>query len=170
MIVLDNFLNEYQWPVFSADENWQKKLDITWKDKKAESKNFWDQLPHIIWESEACKRYVDKKEYIGFEYWTNILSCDITLPWHQDKDEGLYDKTGKTVVPQMGCVLYGHKENIEGGYLEINHIDNGEYERIRAVPNRLVIFDAGLWHRVSKIHSGVRRTYACNIWNRQLNT
>jgi len=37
-------------------------------------------------------------------------------------------------------------------------------ERIKPVPNRLVIFNSGDIHRVTRVTKGLRRCFATNVW------
>ena len=86
----------------------------------------------------------------GYEYWTHI-------------DEDTY-KIDKEIHPVMGCILYGEHKDLDGGYLEVENSDQ-EIERFEPTPNRLVVFDAGKPHGFSKIRSGKRRLWACNLWD-----
>ena len=164
MIIIDNFLPQGEFlESITSEERWQNALPYSWKDNdtRVHNKNIWEDLASIVWK-DVAKVDVD---YAGFEYWTNplISGARDDLPWHYDKDESLYHNTGELRTPYMGMVYYAHKELPTGGYLEVERT-NGEYERIEPQPNRLIVFDPSIIHRVTKITSGVRRTFACNVW------
>jgi hypothetical protein len=164
MIIIDNFLPQGEFLESITDESrWEKSLPYSWKDNdtRVHSKNIWEDLATIVWRDVAK---IDVK-YDGFEYWTNPLTAGgrDDLPWHYDKDELHYEKTGEVVTPYRGMVYYAHKELPTGGYLEVER-PNGEVERIEPQPNRLIVFDPSIIHRVLPITSGVRRTFACNCW------
>ena len=106
----------------------------------------------------------------GFEYWIGQYSADADklheLNMHFDKDEKLWNETGKLVTPIIGTVYYPIPMDIEGGYLEIfSNGDDKEPERIMAKHNRLIIFQAGEHkHRVTEVTKGTRSAIAINLW------
>ena len=88
------------------------------------------------------------------------------LGWHNDKDEKLYKETGQVVSPGTGTIFYCYPHEVTGGYLEIAKDEAlSEVERIEPVFNRLIIFNAALWHRVSKVYGGKRRALLINLWS-----
>jgi len=107
----------------------------------------------------------------GFEYWTGIQQSgdsgfDNNLGLHIDKDEAWFEKTGEIKSPIMGTIYYPQQMEFEGGMLEI--YSNGEHnlpEVLYAKPNRLIIFDAGLYpHQVTVVNKGIRHAIAINLW------
>jgi hypothetical protein len=162
MIIIDDFLSEGEFKdLMTADEHWQNSLRYSWHEGKAtEESNHWVQFAYYVWNVTFKPPY----EYDGFEYWSNALVAGDRndLPWHFDKDEHLWSTTNKVLSPTHGLVYYCHKKMPKGGYLEIER--GGEMERIQPVPNRLIIFDPSIKHRVTPIHDGVRRTFASNVW------
>ena len=162
MIVVDNFLPDNDWAHFNNEDNWKFRHKNTWVDINHDPEYFYEGLSRMIWNFFAPDH---SKWCAGYEYWTNILSKSVQMGWHQDKDEALYKLNGDIVVPIMGSVLYAEHDNLEGGYLEL---EGKEIERIAPIPNRLVIFNAAEFHRVSDITQGTRRVFACNLWNRKL--
>ena len=80
------------------------------------------------------------------------------------------------VTPLMGAVYYGynHDGSYKGGKLwivdaqwddnplEYENIRNNELIELEANFNRLIYFNASLWHRVSDVTSGERYTFAVN--------
>lgn len=164
MIIIDNFLPQGEiLESITSEDRWENSLKYSWKDNNTtkHNKNIWEDLASIVWKDIAKINI----KYSGFEYWTNALVAGgrDDLPWHYDKDEELYSTTGELVTPYRGMVYYAHKELPSGGYLEIER-PNGEIERIEPQPNRLIVFDPSIIHRVTPITSGVRRTFACNVW------
>ena len=108
----------------------------------------------------------------GFEYWTGIQTHntetghDNKLDIHFDKDESLFENTGKISTPMIGTVYYPEQDEFEGGMLLIytNGVDNPP-ETIYAKANRLIIFDAGeVVHAVSTVTKGIRKAIAINLW------
>lgn len=99
------------------------------------------------------------------EYWVNVLDEFSELDWHQDKDEAAAQK-GELKHPIVSVVYYPYKHKVWGGYLEIEHTDemSPDYERIKPVYDRLVIFDPTLKHRVSKVLAGTRVGLQLNLW------
>lgn len=162
MIVCDNFLTADEWQNFTIISNWFKRFPNTWMDFGQTPRNPYEQLSTKIW-----KWYDPNHSCVGYEYWTNINTPDNVLGWHIDKDENHFSKTdGELLTPRLGCVLYGQHMFMSGGYLEIEHSDG--IERIKALPNRLIIFPAYLKHRVSDIYEGQRFTFASNIWDMRI--
>lgn len=162
MIVIDNFLNEHDWNLFNDPNSWQNRHENTWMDVNKDPEYFYEGLSKMIWNFYDTSHYRYAK---GYEYWTNILSEQKQMGWHNDKDEALFKQTKAIKTPIMGCTLYAQHDNLEGGYLEIQ---GEELERIAPIPNRLVIFNAAEYHRVSDITRGTRRVFACNIWDEKL--
>jgi hypothetical protein len=117
-------------------------------------------------------------DFAGYEIWCNILSPMAPLSYHVDKDQLAYQESdGQNVSsPLYGSVFYGYVHDFEGGLLEIlpydpydvptdmEHPDPDEIERIQAEYNRLILFNATKFHRVSPIARGHRVTLAVNVW------
>lgn len=164
MIILDNFLPDgpLKGQLFE-DFNWNKSQPYRWLDSNRNPSSIWEMLAHEVW--NGIFKQTETVEAAGFEYWTNSLDASgrNDLDWHYDKDEHLWATTDQVVSPYKGMVYYAHREIPVGGFLEIDR-GNGEVERIEPVPNRLIIFDPSIRHRVTKIESGVRRTFASNLW------
>ena len=154
--LLDAMLTDGVWETLPPDTGWYAGW---WKQKPT---NLWHLLIHKIW---ATLPNVHSSK--GFEYWGNNIQAENggILQWHQDKDERLFEDTGKTVSPKIGAVYYPYPSQFTGGYLEIaNGNDFDRLERIEPVFNRLVIFDPSQYHRVSKVYSGYRKAFVVNVW------
>ena len=106
----------------------------------------------------------------GVEYWTGVYGPDKpnkNLGNHYDKDELHFKRTGEIVKPLMGTVYYPKEMDIDGGYLEVfTDGPDSPPERIKAVYNRLIIFEAGEYvHTVTPVTRGTRYAIAINLWN-----
>jgi len=139
-----------------------------WMNKDETPSNVFEEVSVKIWEyaKNYTKNYMPA-EYDGVEYWFNQLNQGECLPMHKDKDEALHVKTGRIEYPFIGSVYYCHKELPTGGFLEIGRgirDESHDLERIRPVPNRLVLFNSSNWHSVSEIKRGFRRHFTTNIW------
>lgn len=165
MIIEDNFVKGA--PLLKAlrseaDTLYQR--GTFWKTRKEPAVNTTEELCQLVF-NKFCK----DDDYAGFEYWVNRLSPKDgnSLDWHSDKDEYLAEKTGKLVCPSMGMVLYLHEDEPEGGYLEIDdeRYWDKELERIRALPNRFILFDPSIPHRVTPTKT-LRITLAANLWKK----
>ena len=126
-------------------------------------RNLWEETVAMIWQRQPGL----ERQIAGFEYWANVLGAEGTCyqGWHKDKDEKVYKETGEVVCPTTGTIFYCFPHDIDGGYLEIaKGEDLTDVERIEPVYNRLIIFDASRWHRVSRVYRGVRRAFLVNLW------
>ncbi len=152
---------------------WKKcdGLDPRFWDGKSEPKNMWEELSKKIWMSRP-----EFNEAVGFEYWCNIIKAGQDLSWHIDKDETAMKESFRLITPLFGAVYYGfnHDDKFTGGKLWTVDAQFGddphEYEGIRrkeivefnADFDRLIFFNASLWHKVSDVTSGKRYTFAVN--------
>ena len=126
----------------------------------------------------------------GFEHWVGITTPDdIKEIWgqkwalapHQDKDEDYWsnhpqgknkgDHMDSIITPSLGTIFYTEAPE-EGGYLQIwdeydfHKIDaDTPYQIIKPKRNRLIIFDAGKVHGVTRVIKGTRKAVAINIWS-----
>jgi hypothetical protein len=167
MIIIDDFLpkDSLALETITDDSLWQESLPYSWLGSEEAAKDVWQQMSVHIW-GEISKFGIMPEKFDGVEYWSNAMvtgGAKEDLPWHYDKDEQLYDGgNGELRTPYIGSVYYAHKEIPDGGFLEIDR--EGDAERIQPVPNRLIIFDSAKVHRVVPITSGLRRTFATNVW------
>ena len=170
--ILGELTDHRQW--FSCYEN-TRGSKTHWYDKNDEPKSIWEYLAIQMWRDQP---FLDAEDFAGFEIWCNILTPEGPLPWHVDKDQILYQKSGgeKLSLPLYGSVFYGYPHEFTGGFLEILNYDTDSWpqgmdepdpetvERIAAEYNRMVVFNASKFHRVSPIYSGARLTLAVNVW------
>ena len=100
----------------------------------------------------------------GYEVWTHTNSrpaSDENFDWHYDKDEYRYSLNQVLRFPLFSAVFYVEAECF-GGQLRL---ESGV--EIEPKQNRLVLFQAGLKHRVQKF-KGRRISLNINPWNRKL--
>lgn len=145
----------------------KQRTPIFW-DGKSDPKNMWEELTLRMWSSRP-----EFQEAVGFEYWCQIIKEDADLFWHIDKDEEAVKYYDEIVTPLLGSVFYGfnHDGKFKGGKLilvDAQFDENPEFKRrnemkeIEAKFNRLIYFNASLWHRVSSVTGGERYTFAVN--------
>lgn len=167
MIIKDNFIRDESLLKDLRAE--AKVLTGGLKETSKSSPSFWKNfnIDAVNTTEKVCQIVFDKfcetSEYQGFEYWLNCLlpSESDALGWHSDKDECLLEQQGRYVCPSIGMVLYLHEEDPEGGYLEIST----EEEPIEATPNRFVLFNPAVPHRVTPTKKP-RLTLAANVWKK----
>jgi len=144
LVVLDNVL---------SDNDNQKVLDYIQTDGWVEGSSPLQPLLAI------AGQYIDLSSMIGYEYWCN--SNQQGLDWHTDKDEKLFHTSGQLELPLCSMVYYAKIQDLAGG----EFISNSEI--IRPVENRLVLFSAGLMHKVDP-YTGTRIAVSINPWARRL--
>ena len=142
--VVDNFLTDTQLRLLRSkipNEN----IPETWNSK---IKKYFS--PFI---TEAKKNY-NLSKFSGFEIWSHN---NTKPPPHYDKDEVLYQTTGKLNFPLCSMVFYIEVTNVQGGKLFIND------DAVIPKTNRLVIFGPKVWHSVEPF-SGIRKVLLINPW------
>jgi hypothetical protein len=174
--ILQQLTDHREW--FACYEN-TRGHQTHWYDKNDPPSTIWEYLAIQMWRDQPIlQTLVEEEDFAGFEIWCNILTPQGPLPWHVDKDQVLYEQSrGKQLqLPLYGSVWYGYPHEFTGGYLELVKYDTNTWpegmeepdpddiERIEAEYNRLVVFNASKFHRVSPIHSGARITLAVNVW------
>lgn len=173
--VADNFISNADFLQRLQNESlWDECADDVpqWWDGKSEPKNIWEELSKMIWQ--------DRPEFqvaVGVEYWCNKISHGY-LPWHIDKDEVALKENNKLITPIMGSVFYGfnHTGQFSGGKLLLVDADvyddplvyestkSDEVVQVDPIFNRMLIFNATKWHRVTEtLGSGARYTFAANV-------
>lgn len=173
--ILQQLTDHREW--FACYEN-TRGHQTHWYDKNNPPSTIWEYLAIQMWREQPILQTLDEDDFAGFEIWCNILTPQGPLSWHVDKDQILYEQSGGTKLhlPLYGSVWYGYPHEFTGGYLELVKYDTNTWprgmeepdaddiERIEAEYNRLVVFNASKFHRVSPIHSGARITLAVNVW------
>ena len=172
MIIIDNFISEKNIiEEIKNEETWKNFPTYNWWDGwwVCEPRNIMEKLIELIWKKLSVENRI-----AGFEYWSNSQQAGQYLDWHFDKDEKLKLTDGKILSPSIGHIFYSKVDNLEGGFLEIstnNKIDDvANFERIKAIENRLVIFNPSISHRVTKIYKGNRRAFLANAWSKKPST
>ena len=167
MIIIDNFLQDKKiLTEIQNEEAWNNLPAYNWWDGwwKCKPRNTMEILIEIIW-----KRLNIENKIAGFEYWSNSQTKNQSLNWHFDKDEKLSLVQKKIISPSIGHIFYTKIENLDGGFLEISSNrktdDNSNFERIKPVENRLIVFNPSFPHRVTKINNGNRRAFLANAWS-----
>ena len=189
MIIIDNFIEDLDFlKLIEEDENFCK-IGYNWYP------GWWEepittlrhQLIEKIWGENSPHPGI---EVCGFEHWVGdynesslneMFNREWALKLHFDKDENMWKEHKKFVTPKIGTVFYPCREidEMEGGMLyywdefgsdltsEEGYINwpEQEPEVIKPKFNRLIIFDAGKLHGVSKIIKGRRRAIAINLWD-----
>jgi hypothetical protein len=183
MIIIDGFVRDTDLlrQIQQSEEFW--KLGYHWYD------GWWNNVAttlrqHLItyiWR-DHCPMH-ERISLSGFEHWVGIYKVNETvsndggefsLISHFDKDEKLWEETGKIVTPKIGTIFYPDPCNneMEGGYLKVwktHDTDfNAPYELIEAKYNRLVIFDASQLHAITPVTKGTRKAIAINLWDSPL--
>ena len=169
MIILDNYLQDKKiLEEIQKDETWLNFPTYNWWDGWwiCKPRNIMETLIEIIW-----KRLSVENKIAGFEYWCNSQTTSQSLDWHYDKDEKLNSLEKKIVSPSIGQIFYTKTEDLEGGFLEISSNskpgDINNFERIKPLENRLIIFNPSVPHRVTKILTGSRRAFLANAWSKK---
>ena len=114
----------------------------------------------------------------GVEWWCNTNNY---LDWHIDKDEAEQRSTGTYQLPMLSTVFYPHISCAGGELLVADNIpvSSGQgadlpiFNSVISIPplrNRLVLFSAGVLHRINQF-DGERYSAAANLWEAEpLNT
>lgn len=147
-------------------------------------RNIWEETIQQIWEPLLSAE--DIKNLDGFDYWKNDVNADIktgnsAMSWHRDCDEHLRVTRNIVSSPEYTSILY--IEGIEGvgGDLEIkkskenmdmpgvpgireDEINNIPSEIVSFEKNKLLIIDAGYWHRVQPLNEGRRVSFLSSPW------
>jgi hypothetical protein len=156
---------------FIRDENLLKEIqnEDLWKRFAPPNYNWWNgwwvSNPRNIFEyiiENVWKQYGFEKNVAGFEYWSNLYPPGIGLEWHHDKDEAEARFNNKIVKPIIGMIYWVKIEDLKGGNLEVKW--RGKTHTVEPKSNRLVLFNTGEPHRVTKVISGHRRAFLCNPW------
>ena len=178
MIIFDDFLPDSTLKTALADDEWWRRhkngVPITWTFKNKPIKNPIEHLCDLVWTQVAGITTI----LCGWEYWGHNLNAqNVTgLPFHYDTnikelvpvgEEERRISNGTAEHAYKGFIYYCHTELPEGGYLELEHKDK-QIERIQSVPNRLIIFDTSLKHRVTAVTAGVRRSIVSNAWQKDM--
>ena len=191
MIVIDNFIKDLDFlkRIEESEDFWKEgyKWYDGWWEK--ETSNLREELIERVWGDQSPHPAINTS---GFEHWVGdydntstktVLNREWALKLHFDKDEELWVNEKRFVTPLIGTIFYPCREidEMEGGMLyhwekfppQRANADTTifwpeeEPEIIKPKFNRLIIFDAGCLHGVSKIVSGRRRAVAINLWDKK---
>ena len=136
---------------------------------------------HSAWNQEAMERYLSDHllpmtrvfapGHGGVEWWCNTNNH---LDWHIDKDEAEQRSSGRYQLPMLSTVFYPHVSCAGGELLVADNIpmSSGQgadlpiFNSVISIPplrNRLVLFSAGVLHRINQFN-GERYSVAANLW------
>lgn len=155
--IIDDFL--------SLDEF--NELDLQIEEKKVCE---WDEYnwefraenPFVNKVLKTASRYYDMEELGWYEAWTHTNSRP--MEWHYDKHEKLFEKDGTLAFPICSCVYYPYMDKaLIGGELLLQNKSVLRYDRVQPIENRLVLFDAGVYHSVNAFR-GKRTSININPW------
>ena len=125
---------------------------------------------------------------IGVEWWlSRMRTSNVKVDFHVDRDNALFDDTGRTARPVTSSLLY--VTSSVGGLLAVTTKkanprrpacapDTGDFELVEPRPNRFVFFDARLTHGVLDARNELplrrlptqgdwRIGIAINLWHRR---
>jgi len=111
---------------------------------------------------KIMSEYVLLKSYYNYELWKYESGIYNPPPWHLDKDEELYDKTGILDVPLFGLIYYPLIESLQGGELIL---EDGTVIIPRS--NRMVLFSTGTIQHMVSSYQGYRKSFLINIWDKK---
>jgi hypothetical protein len=129
-----------------------------------------------------------RRKVIGVEWWlSRMRTSNVKVDFHVDRDNALFDDTGRTVTPVTSSVLY--LTSSVGGLLAVTKAkadprrpacmpDTDDFDLVEPRPNRFVFFDAKLTHGVLDARNEVplarlptqrrwRVGIAINFWHRR---
>ena len=125
---------------------------------------------------------------IGVEWWlSRMRTSNVKVDFHVDRDNALFDDTGRTVRPVTSSLLY--VTSSVGGLLAVTTKkpdirrpacapDTDDFDLVEPRPNRFVFFDAKLTHGVLDARNELplrrlptqrawRIAIAINLWHRR---
>jgi hypothetical protein len=157
---------------------------------------FWfdlDQPPSTLVEGAAlrCVRHLPSsrtRNVAGVEWWlSRMRTSNVKVDFHRDRDNALFDDTGRTVSPSTSSVLY--LTTSVGGLLAVTREpanpanpacapDAHDFDLVAPAPNRFVFFDGALTHGVLDARNRIpaariaratpwRVGIAINFWRRR---
>lgn len=178
MIIIDNFLKDGEMKRrLQSDSFWKIQsangLPLKWFGWGQRVSNPIEEFLFWFWSEKFSDYYRDFSE--GWEYWTHHLGVDRrkSIDFHLDTDinervdaekEQKMVRNGEIMAADHGLIYYCHTDPCSGGYLEIKRANN-EVERIEPVPDRLILFQPNVQHRVTEVTSGHRRSIVSNLWS-----
>jgi len=97
-------------------------------------------------------------DFAGVEWWlSRMRTSDVRVDFHRDRDEVLFERTGRTLHPAAGSVLFLNR--CRGGFLAVLDAppdganpacapDDFDADLVRPMPNRFALFPGGATHGV----------------------
>ena len=187
MIVIENYLAPDQLRAIRKDQYWQEPLAGRYVIQ-----DFWNlAADNLIFHHFAQEMFLmgGQRDPLlgravqiadGIEWWTHKFPNTYPnghqrkgLDWHFDKNEGLWESSRILEKPLAVAVLYIHEEEDleEMGKLEIKFGSHQQHiQEVDPKPNRCVIFDGTLEHRVTEgSNRAPRKSLAANLWATRIN-
>jgi hypothetical protein len=129
-----------------------------------------------------------RRDVVGLEWWlSRMRTSNVKVDFHHDRDNGLFDRTGREVLPRLSSVFYLNR--CRGGLLAVTAEppnpanpalapDVHDFDFVTPEPNRYAFFDARLTHGVLDARNqlpgqrlptepGWRLAIAVNYWHRR---
>lgn len=153
LIVLDDVLDiQSRMAVVSYFSGSTEARAMKWEDGSV-NKIDKDKSPMALLLNLAAKHF-DLYSMVGSEYWAHYG----TKPdWHIDKDEKLFQTSGKIEHPICSIVYYADIKMTGGNFMT-------ETATVTPVTNRMIAFSPGLLHGVAPF-TGTRLAVAVNPWS-----
>lgn len=125
---------------------------------------------------------------VGVEWWlSRMRTSSVQVDFHRDRDNALFDATGREVTPRLSSVLYLNR--CRGGLLAVTAErcdprnpalapSRHDFDLVEPRPNRYAFFDGRLTHGVLDAKNqlpgerlprepGLRLAVAVNYWHRR---
>ena len=187
LLVIDNLLPEYelaglrtlclshhqlrQFMDGSGLFSWLPTQDLSSTARSAHSTKSQAIVQHYLNQHLLPRVEQFTGSHAGAEWWCNTNN---DLDWHIDKDEAEYQRTGCFQLPLLSTVFYPYVSCAGGELLIADNPpvmpgscdDLPDFRSVISIPpviNRLVLFSAGLIHRINPF-DGERYSVAVNIW------
>lgn len=156
-----------------------------WFELRAPPSNVVEQAAARLFQALPASR---RRNVVGVEWWlSRMRTSNVKVDFHVDRDNALFDDTGRTVTPVTSSVLY--LSSSVGGLLAVTKApadptrpaclpDTDDFDLVEPKPNRFVFFDAKLTHGVLDARNEVplarlptqrrwRIGVAINFWHRR---
>lgn len=116
------------------------------------------------------------RRIVGVEWWlSRMRTSNVKVDFHVDRDNGLFEDTGRTETPVVSSLLYLTPS--VGGLLAVTREranprnpacapDRRDFDLVEPRPNRFVFFDARCTHGVLDAHNEIplRRLPTESLW------
>lgn len=169
-----------------GDERLRESYQTTfWFDLSTPPTNVVEQAVLVLVDHLSVER---RRGVTGVEWWlSRMRTSNVKVDFHVDRDNALFDDTGRTVAPHTSSLIYVTKS--VGGLLAVTKKkadpsrpacapDTDDFDFVEPGPNRFAFFDAKLTHGVLDARNeiplkrlptepGWRIGIAINFWKRR---